>query len=123
MKSLTVILLLACAGCCSTNHGIMGQDEHGNTILSYHAYNDLISLVGDYGPYFKPPMLVHTSVSLINDYPVQLFENGRAIGVLTNPLASWPPGPGDWPYTRMDAEHFLKFQRMKGWRKDGKPPI
>lgn len=117
MKPIIAILLISLCGCCS-KRGVLGQDDRGNVIIDYHTYNELVSLVGDYGPRFKPPMLVHTSASPVRDYPVQLFVNGRAIGMLTNPTAVWPPGPGDWPYLRMDAQHFLQFQRMQVWRKD-----
>jgi hypothetical protein len=105
------------------NSGLLGFDQDGNAIITYHAYNRFAFLVGDYGPYYKPPVLVHTSALPITNYPVQLFGSGKVLGVLTNPVAPWPPGPGDWPYWRMDAEHLQKFVEMNRWRKQGKAPF
>lgn len=104
------------------NSGFLGFDAAGNGIITYHAYGRWIALVNDYGPFFKPPQDEHAGVNvvLVSEYPVQLYGNGKVIGVLTNPV---PSGPGDWPYMRMDAERLAKFDRMNRWRKEGKAPF
>lgn len=136
------LCLLLLAGCTSTvvpkeikasvaswdgtqqNSGFLGFDEAGNGIITYHAYNRWIALVNDYGPYFKPPCIVHIGVSPVtNDFPVRLFEHHKATGVLTNPLAGGPPGPGDWPFFRMTPEKMSQFDAMNRWRKAGRAPF
>lgn len=102
------------------NSGLLGFDGEGNAIITYHAYNRFVALVSDYGPYYKPPLMVHTSAVPITNYPVQLFGSGKVIGMLTNPV---PSGPGDWPYFRMDPEHLANFAEMNRWRKAGKQPF
>jgi hypothetical protein len=94
------------------------HDEQGNRILDYSQYNEFVSLVGHYGPYFSPPLLVHVSVSPIHDFPVQLSVSDGSSIVLTNPL---PAGPGEWPYFRMDAEHVRMWWLMQLWAKERKP--
>jgi hypothetical protein len=76
------------------NSGLLGFDQDGNAIITYHAYNRWEALVNDYGPYFKPPCDEHTGVDVVTNFPVRLFEYHKPSGSADESPCPMAPGIG-----------------------------